>query len=189
MVDLNLTSCDDTSIPKYVYARCKGTVTARARPARRPRAPPRAGRVKLVPSHSLSSGDGEARQLPSLSRGSGDAHGHFPWQQLPTTTKNAVEIQMQQNGMCVAADAMLVVATATCGKKGAQVVPPGQGWTWTAKKQLQSLTWPIKCLGDGSAPGPAPPPPLAADEGQVWARPLKSADTGAINLRLLSCCR
>ena len=87
--------------------------------------------------------------------------------------KGAMEIQMEQDGMCVAADAALAVATAKCGS-GAHV-PPGQGWVWSAKK-LQSLTWPTKCLGDGSAPGPGPPPPPAANEGQVWARPLKSAD-------------
>jgi hypothetical protein len=82
-----------------------------------------------------------------------------------------LEIKMQQDGTCVAAGANLDVATAKCGD--GTTIAPGQGWKWTAKKQLQSLTWPNKCLGDGSAPSPPPAPQVGT--GQVWARPLKSS--------------
>ncbi len=83
---------------------------------------------------------------------------------------DGLEIQMQQDGTCVTAGANLAVATAKCSD--GTVVAPGQGWKWTASKQLESLTWPTKCLGDGSAPSPPPAPTVGT--GQVWARPLKS---------------
>ena len=76
-------------------------------------------------------------------------------------SKGAFELRMQQDGTCVAASANLAVATAKCGD--GTTVAPGQGWKWTANKQLESLTWPTKCLGDGSLPAP----PAG---GQVWAR-------------------
>ena len=72
---------------------------------------------------------------------------------------DGLEIQMQQDGTCVTAGANLAVATAKCSD--GTVVAPGQGWKWTASKQLESLTWPTKCLGDGSAPSPPPAPPSA----------------------------
>ena len=94
--------------------------------------------------------------------------------------KGAFEIQMQQDGTCVAAGANLAVATAKCD---GTTVAPGQGWKWTASNQLESLTWPTKCLGDGSAPSPPPAP--AAGTGQVWGRCVRSAAMHAVLFNFL----
>ena len=83
-----------------------------------------------------------------------------------STVKDSLEIQMQQDGTCVAAGAHLAIATAKCGD--GTTAAAGQGWKWTKAKQLESLTWPNKCLGDGSMPPPPPTPGIGS--GQVWAR-------------------
>ena len=79
----------------------------------------------------------------------------------PGGKPGSLKIQMQQDEFCVLPNTQGAIATAKCEAVA--------GWAWTPQKQLQFLSQPSQCLGDGSI-GPAPPEPKPVGEGQVWAR-------------------